>query len=114
MTATTNALNNQPNYSPTIKSLQAAIAVDPTDIVTKLNLASQLEEEGFKQDAAMVYQDIIDNDEDGVFAASAEQAILALGIDPAANGNGAAAPEQSVAPRQSLAIMFPIRKKSGA
>ncbi|OKH19217.1 methyl-accepting chemotaxis protein [[Limnothrix rosea] IAM M-220] len=94
MTATTNMLNNQPNYSPTIKSLQAAIAVDPTDIVTKLNLASQLEEEGFKQDAAVVYQDIIDSDKDGVFAASAEQAILALGIDPTAkDGNISASPE---------------------
>jgi twitching motility protein PilJ len=55
--------------------------VDPTDIVTQITLASQLEQEGFIAEAAQVYQDIIDNDTDGVFAASAQQALLALNID---------------------------------
>ncbi|AFY37107.1 methyl-accepting chemotaxis sensory transducer [[Leptolyngbya] sp. PCC 7376] len=78
MTATTDTFN-QSNYSPAIKELQAAIAVDPTDVITKLNLASQYEEEGFVDEAAEVYRDIIKTDTEGVFAASAEQALKNLG-----------------------------------
>lgn len=80
MTVSTDTINNQPNFSPAIKELQAAIAVDPADTITKITLASQLEQEGFINEAAEVYQDIIDTDEDGVFAASAQQALLALDV----------------------------------
>lgn len=81
MTVGTDTINNQPNFSPAVKELQAAIAVDPADTITKITLASQLEQEGFINEAAEVYQDIINTDEDGVFAASAQQALLALNVD---------------------------------
>ncbi|WP_254048031.1 methyl-accepting chemotaxis protein [Synechococcus sp. BDU 130192] len=80
-----------PAFSEEIKELQAAIALDPTDIVMKISLASQLETEGFLAEAAEVYRDIVASDHDGVFAASAQQALLALGeaMDvPASNGSG--------------------------
>ncbi|MGB2924584.1 MAG: methyl-accepting chemotaxis protein [Limnothrix sp.] len=84
MTVTTDTLNNnQLGFSAAVKELQAAIAVDPTDAIAKITLASQLEQEGFLEEAAKVYQDIIDTDEDGVFAASAEQALLSINIEPA-------------------------------
>lgn len=80
MTATTNTLNNhQPNYSPEIRELQAAIAVDPTDVISRLTLASQLEEEGFQQEAIQAYREVIQIDTDEVFSASAEQALIKLG-----------------------------------
>ncbi len=79
-----------PAFSEEIKELQAAIALDPTDIVMKISLASQLETEGFLPEAAEVYRDIMASDQDGVFAASAHQALLALGetIELPTNGNG--------------------------
>lgn len=78
MTTTTDKKNQQAAVSAEIRELQAAIAVDPTDIMAKISLASQLEQEGFLREAAAVYRDIIATDTDGVFAASAKQALMGL------------------------------------
>lgn len=110
MTVSTDTLNNQPNFSPAVKELQAAIAVDPADTITKITLASQLEQEGFIHEAAEVYQDIIDTDGDGVFAASAEQALLALNVAVKASTPVVESPPETTA----IAAPVPTKEYSPA
>lgn len=62
-------------FSPEILELQTAVEQDPTDIVAKITLASALEQAGFLPKAAAVYREIIEQDSDGVFKASAEKAL---------------------------------------
>ncbi|BAW95326.1 methyl-accepting chemotaxis like protein [[Synechococcus] sp. NIES-970] len=93
---TFNITDKQAAFSPEIQKLQVAIAMDPMDIMAKISLASQFEQEGFLKEAATVYEDIIATDTDGVFAASAQQALRSLTTDydnssdepNQSNGNG--------------------------
>lgn len=81
MMTTSKMTDQQVTFSLEIQKLQGAIAKDPTDIMAKISLAIQLEQEGFLKEAVTVYQDIIATDTDGVFAASAQQALISIAAE---------------------------------
>ncbi len=63
-------------YSPEIRALQATLAEDPENLVTKLTLASCFEAEGYIVNAIALYQEVITVDgETGVFGGSASKAV---------------------------------------
>ncbi|NJL82918.1 MAG: tetratricopeptide repeat protein [Chloroflexaceae bacterium] len=64
--------------NPEIAALQAVVADNPEDLVAKFTLASSLEQAGQSSAAAELYQDIIAQDPDSVFAASAQKALAEL------------------------------------
>ncbi len=66
---------NSDKFSENIYTIQRAVEENPLDLVTKLNLASALEQEKHYYQAIATYQEIIDQDDDGVFADSAKKAI---------------------------------------
>jgi len=65
----------QPSFSERIINLQSAVDEDPTDLVAKLNLATTLQQEKHYYQAIEIYQEIIDEDEEGAFADTAKKAI---------------------------------------
>ncbi|BAQ59683.1 methyl-accepting chemotaxis protein [Geminocystis sp. NIES-3708] len=66
---------NNNEFSETIKNLQTTLAENPTDLITKLNLATALQQEKYYQEAVKIYQEIIQEDKDGVFADTAQKAM---------------------------------------
>ncbi|MGI0483138.1 tetratricopeptide repeat protein [Geminocystis sp. CENA526] len=63
------------NFSDEIKFLQNNVTVNPQDLTAKLSLATLLEQEKFYHEAIEVYQSIIAQDTDKVFADTANKAI---------------------------------------
>ncbi|NCS85829.1 MAG: HAMP domain-containing protein [Cyanobacteria bacterium] len=68
------------NFSDNIKTLQNNVEKNPSDLMAKLNLATALEQENHYDDALKVYQTIITEDNEGVFAGTAEKAIASIQI----------------------------------
>ncbi|MBL1210706.1 methyl-accepting chemotaxis protein [Geminocystis sp. GBBB08] len=68
------------NFSETINILQNSVKENPSDLIAKLNLATALQQEKHYQEALKVYQAIIQEDTDGVFADTAEKAIAEIKI----------------------------------
>ncbi|MGI0479776.1 methyl-accepting chemotaxis protein [Geminocystis sp. CENA526] len=63
------------NFSDEIRFLQNNVTANPQDLTAKLSLATALEQEKFYHEAIEVYQSIIAQDTDKVFADTANKAI---------------------------------------
>ncbi len=74
MNSSANQLPDE-QFSEEITNLQTKVDNNPTDLSAKIGLASALEQGGYLSEALKVYEDIIENDEEGVFAASAQKAV---------------------------------------
>ncbi|BFM40324.1 methyl-accepting chemotaxis protein [Synechocystis sp. LKSZ1] len=65
-------------YPEEVVALQQAAAANPSDIVTKIALASALEQVNFLPEAAALYQEIKALDTDQTFSATADQALAGI------------------------------------
>lgn len=68
------------SFSDRIKILQNTVAENPEDLSTKLNLATALEQEKHYEEALKVYQEIIKEDTEDIFADTAKKAISEIHI----------------------------------
>lgn len=68
------------NFSETIKNLENLVTENPTDLIIKLNLAMALQQEKYYSEAINIYQEIIQEDTEGVFADTAEKALKEIKI----------------------------------
>ncbi len=81
MTATNNSYGTtSQDIEGLIVSLQAEVELDPTDLVSKISLATVLEQSGKIEEAKLVYQEVIDADPTGSMGAIALKAWEGLDI----------------------------------
>lgn len=62
-------------FSDNIKNLQHEVEKKPDDLIAKLTLATALQQEKHYDSAIELYEEIIEEDTEGIFASSAEKAI---------------------------------------
>jgi twitching motility protein PilJ len=68
------------SFSDKIKNLQNTVAENPQDLITKLNLATALEQEKHYKEALIVYQEIIKEDTEDIFTDTAKKAVNEIEI----------------------------------
>lgn len=122
MTATNNSYGTtSQDIEGLIVSLQAEVELDPTDLVSKISLATVLEQSGKIEEAKSVYQEVIDADPTGSMGAIALKALEGLDIPnsgfleaPTREDRDESHPQQSLeqTPELSPLIVKPKRKKA--
>ncbi len=81
MTTTNNSYGTtSQDIESLVASLQAEVELDPTDLVSKISLATVLEQSNRIQEAKLVYQEVIDADPAGSMGAIALKALEGLEI----------------------------------
>lgn len=80
MTAINNSYNTSQDIESLITSLQAEVELDSTDLVSKISLATALEQSGRIKEAKSVYQEVVDAEPVGSMGAIALKALEALNL----------------------------------
>lgn len=107
MTAINNSYGTSQDIESLITSLQAEVELDSTDLVSKISLATALEQSGRIREAKSVYQEVVDADPVGSMGAIALKALEALDV-PESNILVSPSADINQAPEPQL---IPIAKK---